>query len=254
MSESSGELTGPLAEATIPSQAAIPSNPRPGNYVVIDVASFSTTVVELLTNGATRIHVTDKRGDEFAYQEDHPDARIGGGKTDEYEPTEGYDFFNSPSYVQSVDVDGKPVAMTSTNGGAAVTDLRTRGGDDVTVYVASTTNAKAVADHLRKREEPTFAVAAGSNGNASPEDNVGAILLHRYLAGDPPSESELEAYRTVVESGKAPSWVDRPAVKHRDMLEYCTAVNVRSAVPKLVDRALVDVSGSAAERGEGAGT
>ena len=131
---------------------AIPGVPEPGDYVVVDVTHFSTTVAELLAQEAEYVHVTDERGDEFAYRERHPEALIGGGKTDRYEPTEGYDFFNSPSYVQSLSVAGRPVSMTSTNGGTAVARLRRRGGDDVSVFVGGYTNARAVAEHLRERD------------------------------------------------------------------------------------------------------
>ncbi|RQG87783.1 2-phosphosulfolactate phosphatase [Natrarchaeobius halalkaliphilus] len=248
MAEATYQLDGPLAEATIPSQTSIPSDPEPGTYVVIDVASFSTTVVELLNNGASYIHITDERGDEFGFRDEHPEAKIGGGKTDDYEPTEGYDFYNSPSYVQSVDVDGRPVAMTSSNGGAAVTDLDTRGGDDVEIYISSMTNAKAIADHLRADDAETIAVIAGSNGKPSPEDAAGAILFHRYFEENPPTEPELEMLKTVVTSGKASKYHDQPDIKHRDLLEYCSAVNTRSVIPKLEDGALVDVAGNGAER------
>jgi hypothetical protein len=70
-----------------------------GNYVVIDVTHFSTTVVELFENGAEYVHVTKQRGDEHAFKEGHPEAKIGGGSSDDYTPTEGYDFGASKAEI-----------------------------------------------------------------------------------------------------------------------------------------------------------
>nr|WP_228546105.1 2-phosphosulfolactate phosphatase [Halegenticoccus tardaugens] len=223
----------------------MPASPAPGNYVVVDVTHFSTTVVELLTNGAAYVHVTDERGDEFAFKEDHPDCLIGGGSSADYTPTEGYDFFNSPSYVRSLDVDGRPVAMTSTNGGGTVADLRTVGVDGVEVYVGGTTNADAVAAHLRESDAPTYVVACGSKGKPSPEDLVGAVLIGRYLEDSPPSDAEIDAYRGIIYAAKGRKYATKAEIRRRDLREHSTTVNSRTAVPKLVGRKLRDVGDAA---------
>lgn len=226
----------------IASRAGVPTDPRPGAYVVVDVTHFSTTVVELFESGATFVHVPEERGAEFAFREEYPDARIGGGSAPDYTPKEGYDFFNSPSSVQDVDVSGRPAALTSSNGGGAVTDLRERGGPDVDVYVGSMSNARAMADHLRGREGPVVTVAAGSKGKPSPEDTVGAILIQRYLRGDDPTAAELDAYLEVIEAAKAAKYRRKAEVRYRDLVEYSTAVDTRQVVPKLEGQRLVDVS------------
>lgn len=226
----------------IPSRAGIPDDPRPGNYVVIDVTHFSTTVLELFHSGASCVHVPTERGKELAFQQQHPEARIGGGSSADYTPKEGYDFFNSPSSVQSVDVDGRPTALTSSNGGAAVTDLRQRGGSDVDVYIGSLSNAKTVAEALRDREKPMITVAAGSKGKPSPEDTVGAVLIQRYLAGDPPTEAELDRYRELIVAGKAAKYKQKAEIRYRDLLEFSIATNSRTAIPKLDGQRLIDVS------------
>lgn len=218
----------------------IPDDPDPGNYVVIDVMHFSATVVELFANGAEYIHVTEERGNEFAFKEDNPNAKIGGGSTEDYEPTEGYDFFNSPSYVQSVDVSGHPVSMTSTNGGAALVDLRE--SDDVDVYVGSTTNAAALADHLQDENGPTYLVSAGSSGGVATEDHIGAALIGRYLEGVPVPEMEIDLLCELLEVAKGPNYVDSHERRRRDVLGYTTAINSRSVVPKLDGEKLYDVS------------
>ncbi|WP_338741038.1 2-phosphosulfolactate phosphatase [Haloplanus salilacus] len=229
----------------IPARAQIPDDPNPGNYVVVDVAQFSTTVPELFANGATYVHITETRGDEPAFKADHPRAKIGGGSGPNYRGEPGYDFFNSPSFVQDVDVAGRPTAMTSTNGGNAVTDLRLAGDGDVEIYVGGLTNGVAVADHLRERDGETYFVAAGSNGKPSPEDVAGALFIARHLLDDPPTDRELAVYHEMVAFSKGPKYERRPRIKRTDLYEYALNVDSRDIVPKLDGQKLYDVAGDA---------
>lgn len=238
-------LESTLLETMIPGRARIPDNPEPGNYVVVDVAQFSTTVPELFANGTEYIYITEQRGNEPAFKAEHPDAKIGGSSGPNYEGEEGYDFFNSPSFVQDIDVDGRPTAMTSTNGGNAVTDLRLAGGDDVDVYVGGLTNGKAVADHLADDDRETYFVAAGSKGKPSPEDLVGALYIARHLHGKPLTPEQRDVYREVVKFGKGPKYEDKPQVKRTDLYEYALDFDSRDVVPKLKGQRLFDVSDGA---------
>jgi 2-phosphosulfolactate phosphatase len=227
----------------IPARGQIPDDLKPGNYVVIDVAQFSTTVPELFANGAEYIHITEERGNEPAFKRDNPRAKIGGSSGPNYSGEPGYDFFNSPSFVQDVDVAGRPTAMTSTNGGNAVTELRLAGGDDIEIYVGGLTNGVALAEHLREREGETYFVAAGSNGKPSPEDVAGALFIARHLLGDPPTDRERAVYRELVEFSKGPEYERRPQVKRTDLYEYALDFDSRDVVPRLDGQKLYDVAG-----------
>lgn len=220
----------------------IPETPEPGDYVVVDTIHFSNTVIELLRRGASRVHVTDERGEEFAYRESNPDALVGGSSTDDYRPAEGYDFFNSPSYVQRLDVAGRPVSMTSSNGGRAVARLRAAGDEDVTVYVGSPMNAAALGRHLRERGRPVHLVSSGSRGEVAPEDHVGATLVSRYLDGLPPAETELDLFRRELRRAKGLDYVERHELRRRDVLDYAMNVNSREVLPRLDGEALYDVA------------
>ncbi len=61
-------LESKLLETIILGRAKIPDDPDPGNYVVVDVAQFSTTVPELFANGAEYIYITEERGNEPAFK------------------------------------------------------------------------------------------------------------------------------------------------------------------------------------------
>lgn len=235
-------LESKLLETMIPGRAKIPEDPAPGNYVVVDIAQFSTTVPELFANGAEYIYITEERGNEPAFKAEHPNAKIGGSSGPNYRGEEGYDFFNSPSYVQDVDVAGRPTAMTSTNGGNAVTDLRLAGGEDIDIYVGGLTNGKAVADHLAESNRDTYFVAAGSKGKPSPEDIVGALYIARHLHGKPLTDEQREIYREVVQFGKGPKYEQKPQIKRTDLYGYTLAFDSRDVVPKLEGKRLYDVS------------
>lgn len=221
----------------------LPTEPAPGNYVIIDVMFFSTTVVELLAAGAQSVHVPEERGLEFEYQSDNADAKIGGGRTEAFEPEDGYDFFNSPSYVQSVDVTGRPTSLTSSNGGRAISNLQELGGDDVDVYIGSTTNAAELARHLPDDEE-TYLVSAGSKGEWATEDDLGAAMIGRYLNDYPLLDFEVEMFQDMLQVAKGENYVERHEIRRRDVEEFVQAMNSRSVVPKLVGGEFVDVSES----------
>jgi 2-phosphosulfolactate phosphatase len=233
----------------------IPDSPALGDYVVVDVLHFSNTVIELLANGADYVHITDERGEEPAFKTETPDARIGGGATPAYEPEPGYDFFNSPSYVQGVDVTGRPVSMTSSNGGRAVARLRAAldegGADGSDVYVGSTMNAGTLADHLRGSDRPTYLVSAGSKGNVALEDHVGATLISRALDRIPLSAAERAVFERQIAVAKGPNYAEKNEVRRRDVHDYALAFDSRDVVPRLVGESLVDAArpggGSAAD-------
>lgn len=224
----------------IESVAEIPYVPDPGDYVVIDVTHFSTTVTELLAQDVKYVHITDERGDEFAYRSQHPNTLIGGGKTRDYQPTEGYDLFNSPSYVQNLEVDGRPVSMTSKNGGTAVARLRRRGGDDVSVFVAGYTNAQAVADHLSGRNQPVFFVSCGSEGRPTMDDMLGAVVVDRYLQDLPLTDAEKEHFAALLIASKGQGYADKHETRRVDLYEFAANINSRSVVPHLRGDRLID--------------
>jgi 2-phosphosulfolactate phosphatase len=236
-----GTRTNRLDSRLISRCEEIPCDPPTGDYVVVDVLHFSNTVIELFANGAAYIHITDERGDERAFKTENPEARIGGGATPAYDPEPGYDFFNSPSFVQRVDVEGRPVGMTSSNGGRAVARLRSVLDDESAVYVGSTMNASTLAAHLRERKRPTYLVSAGSQGSEALEDHVGATLISRALDDIELSRAERAVFAQQVTVAKGPDYAQKNEIRRRDVHDYALAFDSRQVIPRLDGRSLVDV-------------
>jgi 2-phosphosulfolactate phosphatase len=239
-----GDTALPVAEERLFDRIeAVPDDPPAGDYVVVDVLYFSTTVVELLAGGAKRVHVPASVETHRSYCRRNPEALIGG----EPGAVDAEDFTNSPSEAAALDVEGRTASLRSANGARAVTTLRDRLGSDDMVYVGSTTNAAALGWHLQGSEEPTYYVCAGSRGERAVEDMVGALLVGHYRNGDLPTPAERDGYRALVEVAKGPEEL-LSARRRRDVREYALDIASRAIVPELHGDELVDVSTSQADR------
>ncbi|MUV89448.1 2-phosphosulfolactate phosphatase [Halapricum sp. CBA1109] len=223
--------TDPLAPSRIElcqSRADLSAPFHGGTYVVVDVFYFSTTVVELLAAGADCVHVPLSGSDPAAFKRVNPEALVG-GEGDGHEPDAHHDFFNSPSDAHRLSLDGRPVSMTSHNGGATVADLRAADAD---VYVASTTNAAAVGRRLRSVEGPVTLVCAGRDGDETPEDTLGALLVSRYATGCPVEADLRAAYAERLREIRSPL-DELPEHRRRDVTEFVAAIDSRAVVPRL---------------------
>lgn len=220
------------------SRSALPDDPGPGIYVVVDVMYFSTTVVELLAGGAACVHVPLDGCDPAAFKRANPDAVVGGEGTGE-RPAPHHDFFNSPSDVADLSLSGEPASMTSHNGGTTVATLRTV--DDATVYVASTTNAAAIGRTLRETTGPITLVAAGRDGAPASEDVLGALLVSRHATGAPVDPALRESYAARLRELRAPL-AELSDHRRQDITEFVTAIDTRSVVPELDGDRLADAT------------
>lgn len=221
-----------------PTREDLPADPPAGTYVVVDVMYFSTTVVELLANDAACVHIPLAGSDPAAFKRTNPEALVGGEGTGQ-EPYAHHDFFNCPSFVQSLDLVGQQTSMMSFNGGRTVADLRA--ADDATVYVASSTNAGAVGRKLRGASGPITLVGAGCDGDVAPEDILGAMLVARHATGQPMTEKLRDAYADRLRSLRGPLEA-LEAHRRRDITEFVTALDSRRVVPELDGDRLVDTA------------
>jgi 2-phosphosulfolactate phosphatase len=234
----------PLATRHVDRCEALPDDLPPGDYVVIDVIFFSTTVIELFADGLASLTVVAEKPDTLAFREEHPDALAGGNHDADYDAAGDYDFHNSPTFVRSLDAEGRRAAMTSTNGGRAVNRLREQGAgdrDDVSVYLGSTTNAEALADHLPDRD--TYLVSAGYKGDIAVEDHIGAIRIGRQIADVRLTNAEETVFRRELPTAKGDEYrATAHPTRRADLDDRITDFDAHAVVPKLVDGRFVDVA------------
>jgi 2-phosphosulfolactate phosphatase len=99
-----------------------------------------------------------------------------------------------------------------------------------------------VAEHLRGRDRPTYLVACGSGGQPTTDDLLGAVVVDRYLRGNPPSAAEREHFATMLVTSKGPGYADGHETRRRDLHEFATAIDRRDVVPALRGDRLVDAA------------
>jgi 2-phosphosulfolactate phosphatase len=155
-----------------------PTDVAGGVAVVIDVLRASTTMTVALANGAAcvipcgdietarRLAAVDPTGNTLTGGE-RGGVRI-----------EGYDLDNSPGSYAPSRVAGKTIAFTTTNGTRALMTVR----EADRVLIGSLVNCHAVANVLEKDGRPIHLVCAGTDGQTTAEDELGAGAIAAALA------------------------------------------------------------------------
>jgi 2-phosphosulfolactate phosphatase len=221
---------------------ALPDRPPAGDYVVVDVTYYSTTVVELLAGGAESVGVP-LAGDAPAVRAANPDALVG-CEPSRFETDDRFAFPNSPSYVDGMDLAGERTVLVSDNRARTVADLA--GYDDVAVFVGGYANAGAVAAHLADRTRPVRLVACGTDGDPTVDDHLGAVVVDRSLRGRPLDDAERDQFARLLVTSKGVGYADTDR-RHADLHEYATAIDSRWVVPALDGDSLVATSRSVEE-------
>lgn len=136
--------------------------------VLIDTHNFTSTAIQALKNGADGVlPVTEGAPDEVAFVADDWE----GG------------FANHPDDMTHERINSEYIGIASNNGAPAVHAVNAYGTFD-SLYLASLTNGKALANHLLQYYEDVTFVLAGSGGHPSPEDGLTAsYITHQIDAG-----------------------------------------------------------------------
>ncbi len=239
--------------------------------IVLDVLRASNTMLAMFEAGASALHLA-------ASPEEAAEAAAGNraghwvcGERDGLKP-EGFDFGNSPTELQSANLDGRQIVYATLNGTnalravaaaplalvgtprnevavtrLAVREARERALDLLIVcagdeggYALSLEDAFAagmLVDRLIKlhaRHVP----APDADGNVEALSlDESAILVHRmfgtYLRGQ---EAHATSETLLTVFGESRNGLDLPRKGFADDLTYCAQVDVSTVVPRLVNR------------------
>lgn len=163
-----------------------------GLTVIIDVLRAFSVACYAFANGAARIIPVADVAAAFALRRENPAYLLmgerGGIKI------EGFDFGNSPSEIQPVDLNGRTLVHTTSNGTQGLVNARR--ADEV--ITGSFVNTSAVVDYIRQRApQRVTLVAMGSNGREAVEDRLCAEYIHALVNGLEPDFAPIEhAIRT----------------------------------------------------------
>lgn len=138
-----------------------------GVPIIVDTIRASSTIIAALWNGADRVIPVEDDREALQLGKDTGAVLIGERHG---EKIEGFDLNNSPSAMMNMDIKGKAVVITTSNG----TRIMVENG-----IIASTLNAGAVADHI-KSSERAYLLASGSP-EKSDEDLYTAKIIEIFL-------------------------------------------------------------------------
>ncbi len=160
----------------------IDSTPDRGKYwseqgfsiVTIDVLRATSTIVVALTRLAEEVIPCAEVEEAFAYK-GNTDVVLAGERKGEIIP--GFDFTNSPHDLSKIDLKGKKLVLTTSDG----TRLITGACQAEYVFIASTLNYQPVAQAILGLGGDWALIGAGSGGDFRPEDRVGCALVGNEL-------------------------------------------------------------------------
>lgn len=153
-----------------------------GLTVIIDVFRAMTVETYLMRNNARRIIPVGDMQIAFDYKAQHPENTVLCGERKGI-MIEGFDFGNSPSQLEGVDLTGKTVIHTTSAGTQGFANAQN--ADEL--IGGSLVNAKAIAEYIRQKNPETVSlVCMGLNAKEqTEEDNLCAYYIKSLLAGNP---------------------------------------------------------------------
>ena len=155
--------------------------------VVIDVLRATTSMTAALDASAKAIYPLPDAAAAWELQSSLGGEVLLGGERQGIK-INGFDLGNSPrEYLPRV-VGGRLLAMTTSNGTAAL--LAASAGGAAPIYVGSLRNAPAVARRLLREGRPTLLYCAGTRGMVSLDDVIAAGAIVSACA-EAPAEVEL---------------------------------------------------------------
>jgi len=157
-----------------------------GIAVIIDVFRAFTVETYLMRSHAEKIIPMGDVEAAFAYQKDHPGTVLCGERDGVMIP--GFDFGNSPSQLEGVDLTGKTVIHTTSAGTQGIANAVN--ADEI--LGGSLVNAKAIAEYIKQRDPETVSlVCMGLNAKGqTEEDNLCAYYIKSLLEGNPIPDME----------------------------------------------------------------
>lgn len=220
---------------------------RESIVVVADVLRATSSMCYAFEKGVRKMIPvsTVEEALEFKNHQDHIIAAERNGKI-----VEGFDFGNSPQTYDNVDVEGKVIVMTTTNGTKTISIAK----KDHKVIVGSFLNLDAVSNYLIEQGKNVILVCAGWKNKFNLEDTLfcGAVVEQLLDSGHYTSECD-SAYgaKELYKSSKDDLYAFLEVSSHRKRLQnlnidsdvkFCLQKNITSHVPLLQGNHLVSAS------------
>jgi 2-phosphosulfolactate phosphatase len=172
-----------------------------GTTVVIDVFRAFSTACYLAAAGADRIIPVEQVDEALRLKELFPDAVLLGERNERKVP--GFDFGNSPTHIQHLDLKGKTVIMTTSSGTKGL--MNARHADDL--LSGSFVNAGAIIRYIENNNPAVVSlVCMGYEGRyPTQEDTFLAEYIKAKLTGQ---RTDFESMKLILRSGDGARLLD----------------------------------------------
>lgn len=146
--------------------------------VVVDVLRATSTMCIAFENGVDRIIPVSKVEEALEYRSSGENFILAAERNGK--PVKSFDFGNSPQSYVNMDVEGRTVVMTTTNGTKSINMAK----KDHKVVIGSFLNLQAIAEWLISRDEDVIIFCAGWKDKFNLEDTLFAGALSELLFQD----------------------------------------------------------------------
>jgi len=134
--------------------------------LLIDVFRATSFIATSARQGAVRWQTTQTVAQAREIKKNHPEILLCGER--ESRPPDGFDYGNSPAEISGLDLSGKELVVTTTNGTQCLSPMR---GSYRKAYALSLLNLSfAVAQTMAENPESILIVCAGNTNTFSLED------------------------------------------------------------------------------------
>lgn len=164
-----------------------------GITVIIDVFRAFTVEAYIMNNNAQKIIPVGDIDFAYKYKSNHPDAVLIGERHEK--KCNGFDYGNSPSEIENIDMSGKTVIHTTSAGTQGIENAV---NSDI-LLTGSLTNAKAIAKYIKSlNPDKVSLVCMGLEAKSeTQEDTLCAEYIKSLLTEKPIALKEkIEALKT----------------------------------------------------------
>jgi 2-phosphosulfolactate phosphatase len=213
--------------------------------VVVDVLRATSTMCIAFENGVDRIIPVSKVEEALEYRSSGENFILAAERNGK--PVKSFDFGNSPQSYVNMDVEGRTVVMTTTNGTKSINMAK----KDHKVVIGSFLNLQAIAEWLISRDEDVIIFCAGWKDKFNLEDTLFAGALSELLFQSHSYDTSCDAAQAAKilwDSAQDDLFAFLENSSHRKRLSnlnidsdihFCLQMNQSKKVPILIDNALV---------------
>lgn len=217
--------------------------------VIIDIVRASSTICTAFYYGADEVLPVADKNKALSYKQQG--YLIAGERNGE--KLQGFDFGNSPFEFMTTDLEGKKLAITTTNGTQNIEKVSQYTGTNSEIVIGAFVNYKVIYNYLRNSAKNILLVCSGWKGNVSIEDTLfaGKLIndLNRFNQYTFPTDSANHALILYNQAkndifgfiiDQSMRFKDKISVLGND-IRYCLKEDATNAIPVLVNGKFINL-------------